>query len=148
MPRATLGRAAFAPACIFCLLLAAPLALLAADSDGDGIPDETDTTASPSGIRPPYNCDSDPDGYGNLCDADYDNDWGVGGPDFSGSLKGLTTMSAEWDLDCDGTTGGTDFGPWTRGFSLMKPGPSRLSCAGHVPCPPEPLAAAPELMGR
>jgi hypothetical protein len=38
------------------------------------------------------------------------------------------------DGNCDGTTGGPDFGTFSMGFAAMVPGPSGLHCAGMVPC--------------
>jgi hypothetical protein len=109
----------------------------AADTDGDGVFNVLDNCLTvPNGIGPPaLDCDTDNDGYGNGCDADYNNDWIVGGPDFGTFTMAFAAMSPGiTDANCDNTTGGPDFGPFTMGFALMVPGPSGLHCAGMVPC--------------
>lgn len=144
-------RASLAPVFVLCLLLAMPLALLAADDDGDGIENELDSCRTRANA-PPLDCDTDLDGYGNFCAGDFDQNGLSGSSDF-----GLFTMnfgssgSPGWkveDMDCNGFVGGADFGVLTMNMS-MAPGPSGLACAGHVPCPPDPPAPpAPEVVGR
>jgi hypothetical protein len=111
------------------------------DGDADGVPNYKDNC---TGVTTSTQlCDTDQDGYGNRCDADYSttaspygNDGVVGGPDYSVWLAGFNGMSAgETDHNCDGTTGGPDYGTWTSQFGAMAPGPSGLSCAGSSPCP-------------
>ena len=49
------------------------------DTDGDGIADELDNCLNKSN---PAQIDTNSDGYGNACDADYNNDGVIGGPEF------------------------------------------------------------------
>lgn len=103
------------------------------DSDADGVPDFRDNCKNVANAD--VACDTDSDGYGNRCDADYDQDMAVGGPDFS-----FWTMSPKADVldhNCDGTNGGgPDYGTWVQQFGLGYPGPSGLACAGASPCTP------------
>jgi hypothetical protein len=106
----------------------------AADGDSDGVYNVLDNCLTLANA-PPVDCDSDDDGYGNLCDADYNNDGTVGGPDFGTFTMGFGAMAPGiTDHNCDGTTGGPDFGTFSMQFGAMVPGPSGLHCAGMVPC--------------
>jgi len=106
----------------------------AADADGDGVYNVLDNCKNLPNAAP-LDCDTDDDGYGNGCDADYNNDGAVGGPDFGTFTMGFAAMSPGiTDANCDGTTGGPDFGFFTMGFAAMAPGVSGLHCAGMVPC--------------
>ena len=101
------------------------------DSDQDLIPDAYDNCLI---VPIPLQGDSDRDGYGNQCDADWNNDGNVGGADFLIFSQFFGSASAEYDIDFDGLVGGTEF----LLFSSMlgnAPGPSGLSCAGNIPCP-------------
>jgi len=51
-----------------------------ADADADGAPDSTDNCLSQ---RNPSQLDSDGDGFGNYCDADFDQNGAAGGADFA-----------------------------------------------------------------
>jgi len=108
----------------------------AVDTDSDGVYNVLDNCKLiPNG--PPFDCDTDDDGYGNHCDADYNQDTLIGGPDFSTFSMGFAAMAAGvTDHNCDGTTGGPDFGVFAMGFAAMGlvPGSSGLHCAGMVPC--------------
>ena len=118
------------------LLLAAGLSLTVTagptpDVDTDGVPDSQDNcTLVPNATQG----DSDLDGYGNPCDADYDNDGSVTGVDFNLFKVGYGGSNEVYDHDCDGGVGGTD-------FNMLKvlyggpPGASGLGCAGTAPCP-------------
>jgi hypothetical protein len=84
--------------------------------------------------------DSNLDGYGNICDADYDNNYTVGLSDL-GSLKlawQCTTTMGCYDIDIDsepnGTIGLSDLGV-LKLYWQQAPGPSGLACAGTTPCP-------------
>lgn len=122
------------------LLLAAGLSFTVAagpqqDTDTDGVLDQNDNCVTvPNATQP----DSDLDGYGNGCDADYDNDNTVGGTDFITFKTAFNTSAPTYneqvDSDCDGTVAGTDFIAFKQLFNLA-PGASGLLCAGTAPCP-------------
>lgn len=113
------------------------------DTDADLIPDNFDTCSivKNSATTIPFvgTNDSDADGYGNRCDADFDNDGLVLGADFTFLLTNFgknTVVAQEADLDGDTFVLGGDF---SRLLSLFgkAPGPSGLVCAGTPPsCTP------------
>jgi hypothetical protein len=110
----------------------------AADADADTIPDAVDNCAV---VPNPLQCDTNVDGFGNACDADYD-DSGVIGivPDFlifSANFPLIVVPPAIPDVDsnCDGIVGLVpDFAAFLAGFAAGVPGPSLLPCAGVIPC--------------
>jgi hypothetical protein len=116
------------------------------DSDCDGIPDVLDKCSIDSrNATAPATCDSDTDGYGNVCDPDFNQDFSVNAVDFGmffvPAFKGQDP--APWpqglDMNCDGVVNATDFGmffvpKFKGGFGGATPGPSGLACAGTVPC--------------
>ena len=114
------------------------IVVLREDIDADGYVDEDDNCVSKPNA--PTQCDTDEDGYGNVCDADFDQNLSVTAadfnskfvPDFStGNDSGYGT-----DMDCNGSVGATDFNNYyVPNFNYGKPGPSGLDCAGTVPCP-------------
>jgi hypothetical protein len=90
------------------------------DKDGDGIPDASDNCIL---IPNPTQCDGDQDGYGNHCDADFNNDLIVNNFDVGPFRAALGTNNPVTDLNCDGITNNFDVGP----FKTMlghPPGPS------------------------
>jgi hypothetical protein len=110
------------------------------DTDSDGVCNPKDNclvlaNAGASG------CDTDSDGYGNLCDGDFDQDGFVTAGDFTSiwlgdfSPGGLDTGTGT-DMDCDGFVTAGDFtGPFIAQFTGGGlPGPSGLSCAGTAGC--------------
>jgi hypothetical protein len=106
------------------------------DADEDGIAnDADDCRLAPNSTQ----VDTDLDGYGNACDADYDGDGRVGLPDFLelgrafGATSGSATYSAALDADSDGVIGMAEFLLFGASFG-KPPGPSALACAGIVPC--------------
>jgi len=106
------------------------------ESDSDGVPCDVDNCM----FLPNANqADSDLDGYGNACDADYDNTGVVGGTDFATFKAGFNghapTYNEQLDHDCTGVVGGTDFSTFKQLFNTA-PGISGLACAGIAPCPP------------
>ena len=98
-------------------LAAAPLP---GDRDGDFLADEVDTCPD---VEDSSNVDTDLDGVGNACDADYDNDGLVAGSDYSvfvaafGGTRGDAGYDARADHDHNGTITGTDFATFTRYFN-------------------------------
>ena len=134
---------------LFALALCLPLAAFAGpatDTDGDGVADVFDNCVSIANAGT-LGCDSDIDGYGNVCDGDFNQDNATDGADFSPTfLNDFTngSMSANSDgnpdgsnMNCDGSgaVDGADFNPlFLNQFVQGSPGPSGLSCAGSVPC--------------
>ena len=141
-------RAAFSAA-VFCLMLANPGVLsagVASDSgDGDGIPDVLDKCSLDSrNATAPATCDTDCDGYGNVCDADFDQSFSVNVVDFTMFFvphfkTGTDPQARGIDMDCAGAVAPTDFTmffvPKFKGaLGGPIPGPSGLACAGQPGC--------------
>jgi len=106
------------------------------DSDGDLVIDSYDNCLN---VPNATQIDSNQDGYGNACDADYDGNGVVGGTDFStfvlafGSYAGGPNYNPDCDHTGDGIVGVVDYGRFANSFG-NPPGPSGLVCAGTVPC--------------
>jgi hypothetical protein len=105
------------------------------DADGDGWFDDEDNCSI---VANPDQRDTDSDGFGNLCDGDFDNndasdgrDYGIFADSFGDTVP---PGNPDTDMDGDGTVDGTDFTLFSAGFGAL-PGPSGLACAGTVPCP-------------
>ncbi|MAG29515.1 MAG: hypothetical protein CL908_01320 [Deltaproteobacteria bacterium] len=107
------------------------------DTDGDLVPDGFDNCdTDDNGPNELANqADTDSDGYGNACDADYDNDLAVTAADFGTFLATFGGVGTETDHDGDGAVTAADFGVFLSQFG-GPPGTSGLSCAGTVPCTP------------
>lgn len=96
--------------------------------DCDGVPDAVDNCTNIPNAAP-ADCDTDGDGYGNACDADYDQGGTVNASDFAsfflpdfaaGMDSGVGT-----DHDCGGTVNAIDFSAYfLPQFSQGSPGPS------------------------
>ena len=126
------------------------------DNDSDGFADHADTDCGSlttgiehtdvdsDGVSPRDNCtlvpnpsqlDSDLDGYGNLCDGDFDEDGIVAATDIFHfkqayhSVAGDLRYRADVDLDGDGAVSSSDFSRF-RSMYLRSPGPSGYTCAG------------------
>jgi hypothetical protein len=93
------------------------------DTDGDGIQDSLDNCIL---VPNPTQCDGDNDGYGNHCDADFNNDLIVNGLDIGLFKVGFGTSNVVTDLNCDGITNGLDIGLLKAMFG-SPPGPSGLN---------------------
>jgi hypothetical protein len=128
---------------VFASLIAYPIASfagLAPDADNDGIPDVLDKCSADS-RNAVSTCDTDVDGYGNVCDGDFDQGNAINATDFTNffvpAFKGFVAPTRGQDMDCGGTVNATDF---TNYFiprfksSPSVPGPSGLSCAGTAGC--------------
>jgi len=134
----------------FCLVVGMPLAAMAGPAPGG--PDSE--TPTPDGVEDAFdNCtaaynpdqkDTDHDGCGNMCDADYDQTGTTSITDF-GTFKagfpfgvGNPAYNPNTDHDCSGTTSITDFGTFKAEFVAPgTPGPSGISNASRDPiaCP-------------
>jgi hypothetical protein len=135
---------------MFAILIGFPIASsagLAPDSDGDGIPNVLDKCSADSrNATAPATCDTDTDGYGNVCDGDFNQDNVVNATDFGmffvPAFKG--SDPSPWpqgmDMDCSGAVNASDFGMFfVPKFKNLpagnnKPGPSGLACAGTPGC--------------
>jgi len=111
------------------------------DSDlpsGDLVPDQFDNCRLvQNGPNQGSNqVDTDVDGYGNACDADYDNDFAVTTADFSVFLTAFGGAGTETDHDGDGATTTADFAVFLSQFGLPFTADSGLACAGTTPCTP------------
>ena len=93
------------------------------DTDGDGMWDYVDNCAL---VPNPTQCDGDNDGYGNHCDADFNNDIIVNGLDIGPFKAAFGTLNVVTDLNCDGITNGLDVGLLKVLFG-SPPGPSGLN---------------------
>ena len=127
-------------ALVCALLLAAGLSLTVTaqpipDADTDGVPDSQDNCTLEQNAT---QGDTDLDGYGNACDADFDNSGLVAGNDFLTFQTAFNTSAPSYDeqidLDCTGLIAGNDFLAFQQMFN-QAPGPSGLACAGTPPCP-------------
>ena len=101
-----------------------------ADTDGDGVQDNIDNCTL---IANASQTDTDNDGYGNRCDADFNNDGAIGIPDFGqlvasfGSAEGAPAYNANVDCDDNGVIGISDFGCLVAVFG-GGPGPEGRGC--------------------
>jgi hypothetical protein len=108
------------------------------DTDADLVPDQFDNCRIRSNgpnQAPNNQVDGDLDGYGNRCDADYNNDMEVNGGDFGRFVAAFNTADPIVDLSGDGFVNGADFGLFLSNFGKLA-GPSGLACAGTIPCTP------------
>lgn len=109
------------------------------DTDGDGVYDVLDNCRTIPNAGS-LDCDTDDDGYGNVCDGDFNNDFVVNAVDFT--TRFLPDFKAGTDkAPFDGTNmtcgQSQSFGFTQRflpQFKQGKPGPSGLHCAGTIPC--------------
>ncbi len=95
-----------------------------ADADSDGVPDLLDNCINSSNED---QTDTDGDGYGNRCDADFNNDCVVNFVDFTELTdRILSTSDPLHDLNSDGVINFFDVLFFSEGF-LTAPGPSGYS---------------------
>jgi len=111
------------------------------DTDGDLVPDQFDNCKNvANGPNQTSNqVDTDTDGYGNACDADYNNDTLVSGLDFNefvACFGSATAACKEKDHNGDLLISGLDFNAFVNLFGKPLTGASGLACAGTVPCTP------------
>jgi hypothetical protein len=93
------------------------------DADGDGVADDQDNC---SAVANADQNDADADNFGNLCDADFNNDCIVNAVDL-GFLKSVFfSNNAEADLNGDGLVNAVDLGIFKSRF-FIPPGPSGLA---------------------
>lgn len=106
------------------------------DADVDGVADSCDNCL---GRMNAAQDDTDADGYGNRCDADYNQDLITGAPDFVTfrdafpSSAGTADFNPNADHTVDAAVAGPDYSTF-RALFTHPPGPSGLLCQGVVPC--------------
>ncbi len=93
------------------------------DADSDGIADANDNCTLAAN---PTQLDVDEDGYGNMCDPDFNNDNVVNFADISAFSNVFNTTDALADLNGDGAVNFLDFAI-VAGYFLSPPGPSGLA---------------------
>ncbi len=93
------------------------------DTDGDGVVDTQDNCIL---IINPDQRDSNADGFGNICDADLDNNGQVGFSDFSLFRVSFGSNDADADFDGSGQVGFSDFSLFRVMFG-KPPGPSGIA---------------------
>jgi len=125
---------------IFGALISFPIASfagLAPDTDGDGIPDVLDKCMNDS-RNAALTCDSDQDGYGNVCDGDFNQSNTVTSADYSMFFVprlGKTDTGRGEDMNCSaGTVTSADYSMFFVPQLGKTPGASGLACAGTIPC--------------
>lgn len=128
------------PAVTMILFALPALAGSVSDADADLVPDGFDNCSTrANGPNDASNqVDADQDGFGNVCDADANNDCATTTLDFPFFLDPFvgTSSSLEFDFNGDGAVTTLDFTLFLSFFtSGAPPGPSGLSCA-ICPSPP------------
>jgi hypothetical protein len=102
-------------------------ALVETDRDGDGIPDSRDNCIA---VRNADQRDSDGDGYGDVCDADANNDGIVNSIDLAIVRDGFGKPTpSRADLNGDGSVNALDLAQVRRFFG-SRPGPSAWHSGG------------------
>ncbi len=96
------------------------------DSDGDRIVDSGDNCTK---VPNPNQRDTNGDGFGNLCDADLNNDGLTTAADYLIMRRRLNTANADADLNGDGFVTATDYSI-LRSRLNQPPGPSGLAPDG------------------
>lgn len=94
-----------------------------ADSDGDGVYDHLDNCTL---LANADQTDVDGDGYGNRCDADFNNDGIVNAVDLALFKKGFLSRDPLRDINSDGIVNAVDLALFKKLF-LKRPGPSGLA---------------------
>ncbi len=121
----------------------------AQDQDSDGIIDGQDNCLA---VANPSQLDTNRDGFGNLCDTDYDDNGVSGTTDYGifknayGSTAGTPAYNPNVDSDGNGAIGTSDYGIFRANYGRA-PGPSGLVCAGAIPCTCDaPVASVEEVL--
>ena len=121
-----------------------------ASCDLDGILDSSDNCACVNNgpFLPATGCTNqedgltsenpnEPDGYGTVCDTDFNNNGATDAADLGQMLIAAINVSADVDkdLNCNGAADSSDLGvTLIDSVNVQAPGPSGLACAGTVPC--------------
>jgi hypothetical protein len=118
-------------------ITATEFAAPAPDQDQDGVEDPADNCLV---VPNADQIDTNGDGFGNMCDADYDDNGIVSGGDIAviASRFGYTNATPGFDPDHDRNSDGMITGgdiAYAGSQLGLAPGPSGLACAGTPPCP-------------
>jgi len=102
--------------------------IISPDTDGDGVPDETDNCTL---LANPGQCDSDEDGFGNRCDADLNNNGATNAQDTTLFRQQLGQPSVgptfnPADLNCNGAVNAQDTTLFRQRLGLP-PGPGAVA---------------------
>ncbi|MEM7081694.1 MAG: hypothetical protein AAF465_03090 [Pseudomonadota bacterium] len=97
-----------------------PKVFIDPDQDQDGVPNQQDNCTL---AHNPQQQDADGDGYGNVCDADFDNNCVVNFLDYATIAEQFLTSSNVVDLNSDGVVNFTDISLFANLF-LQPVGPS------------------------
>lgn len=95
----------------------------APDTDGDGVPDVADNCTL---VANPGQRDTNGDGFGNLCDADLNDDGVVNASDLGLLRVVFFTADPDADFNGDGAVNPSDLGIMRAGF-FAPPGPSGIA---------------------
>ena len=118
------------------LVLACTQAGAVTDTDGDTVPDTTDNCIEVPNLD---QRDVDGDGYGSICDPDFDNNLKVNVADFGYWSSKRNTNDPNADLDGNGRVNVADYAIW-RKMRNGPPGPSCITlpnaCQPEVNTPP------------
>jgi dienelactone hydrolase len=127
---------------IVLLVLLLPSVSRALDSDNDSVEDTQDNCTQ---IANPDQNDSNGDGYGNICDADLDNNGSVSFADLDLFRSAFGTNNPHADLDGNGSVSFADLDIFRSLFG-KPPGPSAKDIELNLPAYNDP-SNLPELMG-
>jgi hypothetical protein len=96
-----------------------------ADADGDGVGDSADNCTL---VENADQRDTNGDGFGNACDADFDDNCATNFSDLGYFKSVFFTGDADADFDGDGSVGFADLGTFKSLF-MLPPGPSGMADA-------------------
>ena len=112
---------------------------LLGDLDSDGVDDLWDNC---QGVSNGTQLDTDGDGCGNACDADYDQNGSIGAADFAifracfiAGSPGNAGYNENCDSDGNDAIGAADFAAFRAGFINGTPGPSKKANRVVPYCP-------------
>lgn len=118
------------------LIALASTAAQAVDRDGDGVPDNLDNCAV---VANPDQRDTNNDGYGNICDADLDNNGTVNIVDLGIFRTRFGTADPDADFNGDGRVNIVDLGVFKSYFGNT-PGPACTDMFYGCVAPLDPLS--------
>ena len=99
-----------------------------ADSDADGVPDDADNCTL---VENADQRDTDEDGFGNICDGDFNGDCTTDGIDWAFMRRVFHTQNRRADLNGDGTVDAED-AMLILAMRDQPPGPSGVATCGAL----------------